>query len=232
MTMKTVVTTLTLLIATLMTAQPNTPQSTVDVSGEGIVRVVPDEVTITVSVENEGKDAKLLKQQNDATISEVLQFLKSQNIDEKYISTQYVRLNKNYNYNTKTYNYTASQTLSVQLKDLSNYEAVMNGLVASGVNRIGGISFASSKKASLEAEARKKAVLDAKQKASEYASALGQSIGKAVSISEFQPQINNPGPMYRSAMSMDTAESGGNQQTLSPGEMEIQVRVNVRFELN
>lgn len=228
--MKNVLTATFLFITLLMTAQTN-PQPTVDVSGEGIVRVVPDEVTITVSVENEGKEAKALKQKNDATINEVLQFLKGQKIDEKYITTQYVRLNKNYNYNTKTYSYNASQTLSVVLKDLSKYETVMNGLVESGVNRIGGIAFASSKKESLEAEARIKAMQDAKKKATAYAQALDQTIGKAVSISEFQPQINNPGPMYKMAMSMD-AESGGGQQTLSPGELEIIARVNVRFVLN
>lgn len=213
-----------------MTAQTN-PQPTVEVSGEGIVRVVPDEVTISVSVENEGKEAKALKQKNDATIHEVLQFLKTQNINEKYISTQYVRLNKNYNYNTKTYNYTASQTLSVVLKDLSKYETVMAGLIESGVNRIGGISFSSSKNESLEAEARLKAMRDAKQKATEYSQALNQSIGKAIFISEFQQQMNNPSPMFKSSMSMDS-EGGGAPQTLSPGEMEITARVNVKFELN
>ncbi|MDX1463487.1 MAG: SIMPL domain-containing protein, partial [Marinirhabdus sp.] len=177
--MKAVTTLFTLLIAMLMTAQPQ-PQPTIEVSGEGTVSVVPDRVTISVSVQNEGQDPKTLKQQNDATVSEVLQFLKGQNIPSKNITTQFVQLNKNYDYNTKKYKYSASQTISVLLEDMSKYEKVMTGLVNSGVNRIGGISFGTSKKDELEAEARRLAILDAKQKATEYVKPLGQSVGKAV----------------------------------------------------
>ena len=227
--MKIIKTLFILFSTTLMTAQTN-PQPTVDVSGEGIVNVTPDEVTISVSVQNEGANPKTLKQKNDAIVAEVLQFLKDQNIDSKYITTQYVQLNKNYDYNTKVYKYNASQTLSVRLKDLSKYEPVMNGLIESGVNRIGGISFSSSQKEALAAQARVKAMQNAKLKATEYAAALGQSIGKAVSISEFQQTTNPGGPMYRSAMMMD-GEAMAGKQTLAPGEMKISTRVNVRFEL-
>ena len=227
--MKAVTTIFTLLIAMLMTAQPQ-PQPTIEVSGEGTVSVVPDRVTISVSVQNEGQDPKTLKQQNDATVSEVLQFLKGQNIPSKNITTQFVQLNKNYDYNTKKYKYSASQTISVLLEDMSKYEKVMTGLVNSGVNRIGGISFGTSKKDELEAEARRLAILDAKQKATEYVKPLGQSVGKAVLISEFQQSSNGPGPMYKMAM-MDSS-GGGEQETLAPGEMEVKAKVNVSFILN
>ncbi|MGB7841917.1 MAG: SIMPL domain-containing protein, partial [Salinimicrobium sp.] len=95
-------------------------------------------------------------------------------------------------------------------------------------NRIDGIQFQSSKRETLESQARKKAILDAKQKAEEYAQALGQEIGKAHAINEL-----NSGefpPMYR-AMEMkaaDTAEA----QTMAPGEIEVTVKVNVGFFLN
>ena len=49
--------------------------------------------------------------------------------------------------------------------DLSKYDKLMSGLVSSGINSINGVSFSSSKMEEYEAEARKKAVLDAKQKA-------------------------------------------------------------------
>ena len=82
----------------------------------------------------------------------------------------------------------------------------------------------------LESEARKKAVANAKMKAEEYASVLNQTIGKAVSISEFRQQYT-PGPMYRSAMAMES-DGGAAKQTLAPGEMEIRTTVNVSFILN
>ena len=204
------------------------PKPSVDVRGEGVVNVVPDQVTITARVEHSGTNPKEVKKMIDRTVNEVFQFLKQAGIDSKYVKTEYLNLTKNYDYKTKTYNYAANQTISIKLKDLSKYESVMNGLLETGINRIDGISFSSSKEAQLQSEARIKAIQNAKQKATEYASVLGQSIGKALQISEFQ-NVATPRPMMRSTMAMDASSEG---QTMSPGEMEIRVVVNVSFELN
>jgi hypothetical protein len=141
-----------------------------------------------------------------------------------------MNLSKNYDYNSKTYTFAANQSLSVKLRDLQKYEPVMKGLLDTGINRIDGVSFSSSNKEALESQARKKAVENAKMKAEEYVSVLNQTVGKAVSISEFR---NSAGPqpmMYKSAMMSD--ENSGSQQTISPGEMEIRTTVNVSFLLN
>lgn len=226
--MKSISTFLIILTSCIMTAQPS-PQPTVDVTGEGIVYVIPDEVTISVRVENTGKNAKELKQQNDAVVSEVFKFIRSMGIEDKYVSTEYIRLSKNYEYNTKTYNYSANQSIAIKLTQLDKYEALMNGLLETGINRIDGVAFSSSEKSKLESDARKKAIANAKMKAEEYAGVLDQTIGKAVSISEHQ-SVNYPQPMYKSMAVM--ADASGDQQTISPGEMEIRVQVNVRFILN
>ena len=226
--MKTLRTLLILLFCTIMTAQ-NNPQPTVDVTGEGIVRVVPDEVTISVRIENTGNEVKPLKTKNDQIVNDVLQTIKRMGIEDKNVQTEYVRLSKNYQHNTKTYNYSANQTISIYLKDLQKYEPLMDGLMTSGINRIDGISFSSSKQMELKSQARKKAVENAVMKAKEYVGVLNQTIGKAVSISEFQNSIA-PQPMFK-AMAMDV-EGTGAKQTLAPGEIEIRTSVNVRFVLN
>ena len=228
--MKTLQTLLILAITTTtMMAQNSTPPPTIDVTGEGIVRVVPDEVTINIRVENTGENTKTLKEQNDATISEVLKFLKKMNIEDKDVKTEYMNLSKNYDYNSKTYTFAANQSLSVKLRDLKKYEPVMKGLIDTGINRIDGVSFSSSNKEALESQARKKAVENAQMKAKEYVSVLNQTVGKAVSISEFQNSVG-PQPMYKMEM-MDSSAGGGNQ-TISLGEMEIRTTVNVSFLLN
>lgn len=228
--MKTLHTILILAIATTtMMAQNTLPPPTIDVTGEGIVRVVPDEVTINIRVENTGENTKTLKEQNDATISEVLKFLKSMKIDEKDVKTEYMNLTKNYDYNTKTYTFAANQSLAVKLRDLTKYEALMKGLIDTGINRIDGVEFSSSNKESLESQARKKAVENAQMKAKEYASVLNQTVGKAVSISEFK---NNGGPQPMYKMAMMDASSGSGDQTIALGEMEIRTTVNVSFLLN
>ncbi|AVI51788.1 SIMPL domain-containing protein [Pukyongia salina] len=225
--MRNLVTIITLFITCTLMAQ-EVIKPTVDVSGEGIVRVVPDEVTISLRVENTGNNAKELKQQNDRIVNDVLSFIRSQKIEDKYVKTEYIRLSKNYDYNTKKYNYAANQSISMKLTDLDKYETLMNGLMESGINRIDGISFSSSQRSALESEARKKAVADALMKAKEYAGVLNQGVGKAISIRE-NVNYSPPTPLYRSAMQMDS--SGGGEQTMAPGEMEVRVVIYISFEL-
>lgn len=222
----------TLLILAITTttimAQNTTPAPTVDVVGEGVVRVVPDEVTINIRVENTGENTTALKEQNDKTISEVLKFLKKMDIADTDVQTEYMNLSKNYDYNSKTYTFAANQSLSVKLRDLEKYEAVMNGLLKTGINRIDGVVFSTSKLSELESQARKKAVENAQMKAKEYASVLNQTIGKAFTISEFGNSVG-PQPRYKMAM-MDSA-SGSGGPTIALGEIEITARVNVSFIL-
>lgn len=208
-------------------AQEN-PIALINVTGKGTVKVVPDEVIIKARIEHTGKAPKEVKAQNDKVVNEIIKYLKSQGIPAKNFQTEYMRLSKDYNYNSKETSYSANQAISIKLEDLSNYENIMSGLLESGLNRIDGIQFKSSKKDELESEARNKAMLDAQRKAKELANAIGQDIGKAQSISEVGGG-NYPQPMYKAAM-MDVAEEES-AETIAPGEMEVTIRVNVAFIL-
>ena len=226
---------LIILLSNVAISQNNTPttiiQPTIDVMGVGIVKVTPDEVTIKVQVEHKGQNPKELKQKNDFIINDVLAFIKSINIADKQVQTEYVRLNKNYDYQTKTYNFSANQSVSIYLKNLELYESLMNGLMERGINRIDGISFSASTINDLKSQARIKAIENAKMKAEEYTKVLNQSIGKAVLITEFN-NTNYPGPVNRKTMMMSSDASGMEQQTISVGEIEVITKVNVSFLLN
>ena len=220
---------LALIAALPVIAQQNSERSVVNVTGEGIVKVEPDEVLIKSRIEHEGNSAAEVKKQNDEVVNKVIKYLKAQGIDDKNINTEYVNLNKRYDYNDKTYSYVANQAISIRLENLKDYEKIMKGLLENGLNRIDGIQFKSSEMEKYEKEARKLAVLDAQSRAKELAQPLGQDIGKAVSISEMD--YNSFQPVYRmdEAVEMSAAKDG--QQTIAPGELEIKIKVNVGFEL-
>ncbi|MGS2760865.1 SIMPL domain-containing protein [Sinomicrobium sp. M5D2P9] len=227
---------LTLVLGTTMALQAQTPSVMVkdpsriiSVSGEGTVKVVPDNVTLKVRVENEGKSALDVKKLNDALIDKVLKFCKDMKIDSKDVKTEYLNLNKNYDYQTKEYKYVANQSLSIRLKDLSKYEALSQGLLDAGVNRIDGVEFNASNIEELKSQARIKAVENARKKAEEYASALGKSVGEPVYLSETgQPE---PIPMPRYAMMKAEADASGSGESVAIGEMSIKATVHVGFEL-
>jgi len=201
----------------------------ISVTGEGKIKIVPDQAVVTVGFQNSGKDAKEVKSLNDEVVDKVIKFLKKSGIPASDYKTNNVSLYKNYDYEKKKYNFQANQTLSITLKDLSKYDEIMMGLNDAGVNSIQGVEFKSSKMEEFEKEARKKAILDAKQKAQDYVSVLGQKIGKALLITD-NSQAYIPQPMYKSNR-MVLAADGSQQETLAVGEMEINTNVSVTFAL-
>ena len=204
------------------------PQITV--SGEGKVKVVPDQGIISLGVENIGKEAAEVKKANDISIEKILKFIKSNGIPATDFQTTNVSLNKNYDYEKKKYNYVATQTVTVILKDLKKYNEFMMGITETGVTNIHGVEFKSSKMETYEAEARKKAILNAKKKADDYVSVLpGQKVGKAILISD-NSYTNYHQPVYMAKGAMMDAEAAP-RETLAVGEIEIVCTVNVSFSL-
>ena len=228
--MKKIFLVLTLVTAT-MYAQEVKQVPQISVSGEGKIKVVPDEALITVAVENTGKESAEVKKSNDEVVDKVLKLIKQRGIPTSDYQTQRVNLYKNYDYNTKKYNYVANQTISIHLKDLSKYDKLMMDLVDSGINSIQGVEFKSSKIKDYESQARKKAMLDAKQKAEDYVSVLaGQKVGKALVISD-NSFTNYPRPVYAEMKTRAMDGASMPKETLAIGEIEIVSNVTVSFVL-
>lgn len=228
--MKKIILILTVMTTVAIQAQDKVIQPQISVSGEGKIKVIPDEAIISIAVETKGEESSKVKKENDTSIDKVLKFLKSTKIDPKNIKTERVSLYPQYDYQKKKNYYYASQTISIHLKDLSHYEVIMSGLVDAGVNRVNGVVFQSSQMEILKSDARKRAVADAKKKAEDFAGALGQKVGKAIVVSDNSQPIYNP-PMYRNVMMEAKMEGDMSQETLAIGEIEINTNVNITFIL-
>ena len=207
----------------------NIPQITV--SGEGKVTVKPDYVVITLGVENTGKEAAEVKKLNDETVDKVLKYIKNFGIPVSDYQTTNVGLNKNYNYEKKVYSFVASQSLSITLKDVAKYDALMMGLVNLGINDINQVVFKSTKIEELKATARREAIKSAKRKADDYVFPLGQKVGKALLITE-NNNSETPIPLqFKASGFVSMAPNEAPQQTLAIGEIEVIATVSVSFIL-
>ncbi|MES2543476.1 MAG: SIMPL domain-containing protein [Bacteroidota bacterium] len=203
----------------------------VTVAGEGKVKVIPDQASISVTVETKGANATEVKKKNDMIVEKAVQFLKKSKLAKEDFQTQRVSLSPQYDYEKKENYYNASQTIEISLKDLSTYDAIMEGLVNAGINRIDKVEFKSSRLAQYQSEARKLAMKEAKLKAEDYVSVLGQKVGKALLISD-NTQTYYPQPMYAGAMLKSSmADESAPRQTLAIGEIDIVANVNVSFVL-
>lgn len=202
----------------------------ISVTGEGKVKVIPDQAIVTVGFQNSGKDAKEVKTLNDEVVDRVIKFLKKSGIPSADYKTNNISLNKGYDFEKKKSNFQANQTLSITVKDLSKYDEIMIGLNDAGVNTIQGVEFKSSKMEVYEKEARKNAILNAQQKANDYVAVLGQKVGKALLITD-NSQTYVPQPMYKNGLMAMAADMAAPRETLAVGEMEINTNVSVTFAL-
>ncbi|OWP84780.1 hypothetical protein BWK59_03400 [Flavobacterium davisii] len=229
--MKKLITSLFFLMSFIMQAQELKQQiPQVSVSGEGKIKVIPDQCLITLGVENTAKDATTAKKMNDDIIYKLIQYIKEYNIPASDYQTTDVNLNKNYDYEKKKYNFYASQTISILLKDIKKYNDFMLGITDTGITNIRGVDFKTSKLEELEKEARKKAMLNAKQKAEDFVSVLGQKVGKLLLVTDNSSSYYPQQPMmYKSAGMREALGDSGNKEILAIGEIAVVVNVQVGF---
>jgi uncharacterized protein YggE len=229
--MKKVITIICLFFVLMLQAQEGKAIPQISVSGEGIIKIAPDQVFISVTTETKGSDAADVKKRNDIAISEVIKFIKTAKIPTEDVQTKRISLNPEFDYQVKKRNYNATQTIEILLKDITKYDSVIVGLIDAGINRIDVVEFRSSKLEQYLSEARKLAIKQAKQKAEDFAFTLGQKVGKALNITD-NSQGYFPQPMYdKSTLKMGIQNNGTPRETIAIGEINISANVNVSFVL-
>lgn len=223
---------LTLFFVTLSNSQELKQVPMINVSGEGKIKTEPDQALILVSIETKGVKAEDVKRENDKKMDAILKFITKSNIAKEDFQTQRVSLNPTYDYEKKKHNYVATQSLQILLKNVSKYDELMEGLINTGINRIDNVEFKSSKLKTLQSEARKLAMSDAKSKAEDYVSVLGQKVGKATLISDNSQSYIPPAPARMYAMKAMAMDESVSKETIAVGEIEITANVSVSFILD
>lgn len=129
----------------------------------------------------------------------------------------------------KIVGYDVSQTVEVKVRDTAKAGEVLAALGSEGVQNISGPEFTVDDEDKVKAEAREKAIAEARTKAKKLASELGVRLGHVVSYSEGG---NYPQPMYAmggKALSMDARVES--VPTLPTGENKTSVTVMVTYEI-
>ena len=104
----------------------------------------------------------------------------------------------------------------------------MQGLGTLGVSELNGPNFAIDNENDLKAEARKKAIEDAKKKAEVLAKDLGVHLGDITGFSESGNYY--PMPMYSKGMALDSAQAPISAE-LPKGQNTISSDVTVTYEI-
>ncbi len=204
----------------------------VKTTGTAELKVTPDQAVIQLGVEHQSATAKNAKTAVAAASRKILAALKGLGIDDKDIQTDYLSLQPmiDYRKGLRITNFTAEQSLSVKVRDLSKLDDIMDAVMSAGANNIGGIEYQSSELRKYKDEARDAAAKAAREKADALAKALGNQIGKTYSIEEVQQSegyYGNNGLTANTTMEDEKSRA----PSTAPGELTVKASVIVAFDL-
>ena len=231
-------------ISAAETVSPCTEEPrTISVTGDADVRVAPDEVVITLGIVTFDKELETAKNENDERVSNVLALVDEFDIKPRHIQTDHISINPDY----ATYSsgiitgYYVRKTIVITLRDIDKFEDLITSALEEGVNRIHGIQFRTTELRKYKDEARSLAIEAAKEKAIALAGDLGQEVNEPLSISETQTGWRSGygsfwGPYWSSSIAQNVIQEVGSGSlssdgTLAPGQITINAKVSVIFEL-
>jgi uncharacterized protein len=126
--------------------------------------------------------------------------------------------------------YTARVTFHLLLRNLDQMEEVVSGVIDAGTNEINAVDFQTSQLKEIRAEARRRAVEAAREKAENYCQAAGVGLGRVLHIEDVNPDIlggTREGHVLREVQLDDE----GPLQAFTPGSITVGAAVMVAFEL-
>jgi len=206
----------------------------VKTTGTAEVKVTPDRAVIELGVERQSATAKEAKAAVAYTSRKILAALKALKIEDKDIQTAYLYLQPmiDYRKGVRITNFTAGQSLSVTVRDLSKLDGVMDAVISAGANQIGGIEYQSSDMRKYRDQARDAAAKAAREKAEALAGALGNQIGKTHSIEEVQQTEEYYGVIGGLVPNLAIPEKTRSRApSTAPGELTVKASVVVSFDL-
>ena len=170
--------------------------NSIKVSGEGKLRVMPDQVILTIDVsfvQPRMGDAVRLSQQ---TVDSVVEILAKFGNKQNDIKTSSISANKAYNYD-RGHNifvgYKAEQSIDFLLHDISKFTELTGNLLSTKINSISQVQFGHSKADSLLREADLLAYDDALKSANKLCERANVKLGKVMymtnSEADFDPSV-------------------------------------------
>lgn len=210
----------------------NTQQYYIDINTTVERKVTPDELYLSIEIsEKEYKGKKSLEELQEAMIGA----LKENRIDiPNCLTLNYMGSEVSYKVFSTKMKPKTEATYTLKLYDAAIMQQVIASLEKRGISNVELEKTVYTKKNELKGEMGIEAMKQAQQEAKVLAGAIGQEIGKAMSINSSmyggQPELR----MYKrnaSFASIDEAVKENSATAINIGQITYTLNVNVRFEL-
>jgi len=216
----------------VLPANENTERRWIMVTGEGIVETPPDLAVLRFGVMTTSKSAKAATRANNGSIAKIISALKEEGISSEDLETTRFSLSPQREYRKNqppmVIGYQVSNTLMVKVRDLDRVGEYMELIVESGGNNFESLSFTVEDTHEMEEEARVLAIENALSKAEMMTGALDSKVGLPLTIQE----ISHSNRLVQQRRMMEADVMMASEVPIqAPSELNIRVRVQVKFEI-
>ncbi len=223
-----------------MAQSPYGMANSITVNGEGKASVSPDMLIVNVSVSELADSTEAAQSQSNEKVTQVMDILSGYAIPTHNIKSTSVNVYPEYDRNDasgrKLLGYRSQHSLSITITGENFWE--LWGKIIEELSKIGGVNvdntyFDLKDKDTALAGARQNALDDAKAKAEQLAKASGRKVVRVLTITDNTYYGNSP--IYYDSVKVAgmwaTTEAQASRVSLSPGETEVTVNVNVVYKI-
>jgi len=217
----------------------------ISVTGEGEVFAKPDIATFSFSVNAKEADASAAQSKSAESVNAIMSYLKEKGVEDKDIKTTGYNLNPRYEYpqtvctqwncppagEPKLIGYEVTQSIEVKVRKPDDIGMLISGVGELGATNLYGPTFTIDDDSVLNAEARGKAIADAKVKATKLAADLGVRIVRMTGYWEDQGAYPVPYGIGGGEMMKVASADAAITPQIPTGENTITSRVSMTYEV-
>ncbi len=212
--------------------------STISVSGTGIIKTEPNQAKVYLGVETQSRNVTEALEENSLKMQSIIKAIKKLGIQKDSIETTYFSVYPIRDYEKSgedIIGYRASNEITVELHDLDKIGAVIEEAMNAGANKVRRIEFGltEDKKREVKNEALKEACKDARTKADAIASGLGLRITRIATAKESGTYV----APYRAevfgseyAMPIPTSAPKAIPPPIEPKEVKVSATIDIAYE--
>jgi uncharacterized protein YggE len=212
--------------------QPGKPAAGIKVFGSAVLRVDPDLVSLRIAVWRQAKQPKDAFRETHHALERVRAYLTQAGIAD--VAGSHITLSQAYEYvegRNRPTGYQGQVGLNVLLADLKRLEEVLVGVVDAGANQIAGVEFRTSRLKEFRAEARRRAVESAREKAEVYCRAAGIEVGPVISLEDVHPEALR-GTGEGNTSDETPPDDGAAPRVFAPGSIVVGAAVTITFAID
>lgn len=207
-------------------------QPIVRVFGSALLRVAPDTASIVIAVSRAAPTPEVAfaeARQGAQAVNAYL--LKSR---QKDFGSSRVTLSQEWDYlkgERRFIGYTAKISFNVIVRELERLDDLLTGLISIGANELTSVTYQTTRLKALRADARRRAVAAARDKAELYCQAAGVSVGRVITLEDENPESlsgRHEGHTYREPA---PADDSGSEGAIDPASITIAAAVNVTYRI-